>query len=126
MVTRHVGKRQPLAIGRPVEVNPARALVGIAPVGNLAGLARVEVVDHDALTVEDEGQLRTVGRDLWVHLLARDAELEAPLGDLRRVGEVRVLAAGDAHLVERPAAALAARVDEATAVAAEGHPTVYL
>ena len=100
--------------------------MGIAPVGDLAGLARAEVVDHDALAVEDEGQLRTVGRDLWVHLLARDAELEALLGDLCRVREVRVLAAGDARLVERPATGLAAGVDEATAIAAEGHPTVYL
>ena len=93
-----VGEGDPLPVGRPYEVGVKRLLA----VGDLTSLAGLEVVDHELLTLVEEGYLIAIGGEGGIHLLSFERGDELLVADSHSVGEVLIFATLDLSDVEIP------------------------
>ena len=71
-------------------------------VGDLTSLAGLEVVDHELLSLVEEGYLIAIGGEGGVHLLALERGDELLVTDSHGVGEVLIFATLDLSDVEIP------------------------
>ena len=113
----------PLAVGRPGEVDLSVALHLIPSVGDLALLLRLGIVDHEATAVFEIGEVLAIGGKLGAGLLRLVTGDEEFLIDQRAVGEVRVVTPLDRGDVEVTLAIALARIDD-RAVVAKGDTTL--